>query len=336
MSEAEALAPDDAADLWDELVGAGVAPAAEPEAMHAPDVKSVPEPEATPAPYALGTRRNRPDERLHALERTGEKIARALRGAIEPLAAARTRVIAQPITISSFEEFSSSLAPFTSFSHYRLDPLSGGMLVAVEPQFVVALLERYYGGGIGQAEPLTRREFTPGEDLLLGRLLDRFVGTLAEQWQPLAPIAPRLAQRETALADISFLRDDDAVAVQRFQLSPDGCASTVVSVAYPLALVKPIEDRMQHHVEDSSPTAAEAWRLKLSSALAEVRLPVRSVLARPEITLNQLMALKVGDVIPIQLSDRTPLLVASRQVAAGTIGEQEGRAAMLIEQIGRN
>ncbi|NIJ09583.1 flagellar motor switch protein FliM [Sphingomonas vulcanisoli] len=317
MSEAEALAEDQAAQILEELVASGDAP-------------------AQPELFALGTRRERPSERLHALERVGEKVSRALRGAIEPLAAARTRVIAQPITTGAYEDFTDTLAPFTSYSHYRLDPLNGGMLVTIEPQFVVALLERYYGGGIGQAEPFTRKEFTAGEEMLLGRLLDRVVTTLAEQWQPLAPIEPRLVQRETALADIGFLRGEDQVVIQRFTLSPDGCASTTVSIVYPLALIKPIEERMQHQAEDTSPTAAQAWRAKLSSALSEVRLPVRSVLARPEITLNQLMALKVGDVIPIQLTDRTPLLVASRQVAAGTIGEQEGRAAMLIEKIGRN
>ena len=318
MSELEALAETEAARILEELVEAGEPPAPEPEL------------------FALGTRRERPVERLGALERVGEKIAKALRGAIEPLAAARTRVVAQPITTGAFEDFTDSLAPFTSYSHYRLDPLNGGMLVTIDPQFVMALLERYYGGGMGKSEPFTRKEFTAGEELLLGRLIDRIVTTLADQWQPLAPIEPRLVQRETALADIGFLREEDQIAVQRFTLSPDGCASTTVAIVYPLALLKPIEARMQHQAEDASPSAAEAWRLRLSNALSEVRMPVRSVLARPEITLNQLMALKVGDVIPIQLSDRTPLLVASRQVAAGTIGEQEGRAAMLIEKIGRN
>ncbi|WP_174274712.1 flagellar motor switch protein FliM [Sphingomonas bacterium] len=320
MTRAAALPDDLAAQILDELGvdGASIAQAPSPEN------------------YALGARRDRPSERLVALERMGEKAARALRGAIEPMAAARTRVIAQPIATGDYQSWTDTLAPFTSLSHYRLDPLNGGMMVAIDPAFVAALLERYYGGGLGQAEPFARKEFSGGEELLLGRLLDRIVGTLAEQWQMLAPIAPRLVQRETAIADIGFVRFEDQVAIQRFTLSPDGCASTTVAIVYPLAVLKPIEERLAHRIEDKAPSAAEEWRARLSGALAEVRLPVRSVLARPEITLDQLMALKVGDVIPIQLSDRTPLLVASRQVAAGTIGEQDGRAAMLIEQIGRN
>jgi len=61
---------------------------------------------------------------------------------------------------------------------------------------------------------------------------------------------------------------------------------------------------------------------------------VRSVLARPELTMGQLMALKPGDVIPINLAAKVPLLVGSKRFAEGTIGEQEGRAALLVESVG--
>jgi flagellar motor switch protein FliM len=73
----------------------------------------------------------------------------------------------------------------------------------------------------------------------------------------------------------------------------------------------------------------------MAGALEQVRLPVRTVLARPELTMSQLMQLKVGDVIPINLSPKVPLLVASKRFAEGTIGEQEGRAALLVESVGK-
>jgi flagellar motor switch protein FliM len=47
------------------------------------------------------------------------------------------------------------------------------------------------------------------------------------------------------------------------------------------------------------------------------------------------MALKPGDVIPVTLSATVPLLVGQRHVAEGSIGEQDGRAALMIQQIGK-
>jgi flagellar motor switch protein FliM len=87
-----------------------------------------------------------------------------------------------------------------------------------------------------------------------------------------------------------------------------------------------------HDDDDSS--SNDAWRRRLGHALAQVSLPVRSVLARPEISVAGLLALKPGDVIPITLAPRTPLLAGSRRIAEGVIGEQEGRAALMIEKVG--
>jgi flagellar motor switch protein FliM len=67
--------------------------------------------------------------------------------------------------------------------------------------------------------------------------------------------------------------------------------------------------------------------------MAHVRLPARTVLARPNLTLAELMALQPGDVIPVHISRSLPLIVGDRIFAHGTIGEQDGRAAFMIEKL---
>jgi flagellar motor switch protein FliM len=57
------------------------------------------------------------------------------------------------------------------------------------------------------------------------------------------------------------------------------------------------------------------------------------VLARPNLSLAELMQLKAGDVIPVNIARSLPLIVGDRIVAHGTIGEQEGRAAFQIEKL---
>jgi flagellar motor switch protein FliM len=71
----------------------------------------------------------------------------------------------------------------------------------------------------------------------------------------------------------------------------------------------------------------------MCSALGEVRLQARSVLARPTVSVSELLDLKPGDVIPISLPAIVPLLVSGRQIALGKMGEQDGRAALKIEKV---
>ena len=68
-------------------------------------------------------------------------------------------------------------------------------------------------------------------------------------------------------------------------------------------------------------------------SVSQVCLPVRSILARPELPLSRIMTLQPGDVIPLTMPRNVPLTVAGRLFAHGTIGESNGRAAIRIESI---
>lgn len=311
------LAPDEA-DLLLEELGLGTP-------RHAAEVKR----------FALGQDSARPPEKLTGLDRLGEKAARSLRAAIEPLIQTRIQVSTAPLSVCRFDDWTAALPFFMSLSHYRLRPLKCGMLIAIEPDFITRLIERFYGGGPSASTLKVRHEFTASEELLLTRLLEKVVTILADHWREVTPVETQLVSRETSMAHLAFVRPEDTVVVQPFVIHPaDGPAATI-SVVYPLALLRPIEEKMATRIQDEAPGGAGDWRRQLADALKHVTLPVRSVLARPEITLSTLMALKPGDVIPIQLSPRTPLLVASRPIAEGTIGEQDGRAALMIEKVGQ-
>jgi len=295
---------------------------------------AAPESEATP--FALGQDSFRPTERLTALERMGEKAARSLKAAIEPFARARLQVAPMPIEIRPFDDWMATLPDFVSLVQYRLRPMKGGaLLVAIEADFVAGLVECFFGGS-GGPRPHRGGDFTPSEELLLNRLHDKVMTTLTDHWRELTPMEAGVVARETCAAHINFIRDSDAVVLQRFQILWDD-AVTTISFVYPLAMIRPIEERLASKVHaDDGEVSGDDWRLRMSEALQHVRLPVRSVLARPEITVAQLLALKVGDVIPITLAQRTPLLAGARRIAEGTIGEQEGRAALMIEKVGQS
>lgn len=286
-------------------------------------------------PFALGSDSFRATERLSGLERMGEKIARALRAAVEPMAQSRTLVTPAALETCRFDEWMEGLPFFVSVSHYRLRPLKGGMLVTIPPEFVAQLIERFYGGAPSTPGRSRKQEFSASEELLLARLLEKLVTILHEVWNEVTPVDMGLVARETSSAHIGFLRPDDLVVVQSFAVAPQDGDPAAISVVYPHAMLRPIEEQMAARVHDDAPAGNGQWRGQLAASLAQVTLPVRSVLARPTLSVAELLALKPGDVIPIQLAPRTPLLVAQRVVAEGVIGEQDGRAALLIEKVGQ-
>jgi Flagellar motor switch protein len=289
---------------------------------------------AEAVPFALGVEDCRAAQKLAGLDRIGERLARQLRGAVEPYFRAKTQVEGAPIEHRRFEDWCADQREFASLSLYRLRPLKGGMMIALEADFITSLVDSFYGGR-GQVTAHKRTEFTVSEDRMIARLTEMLIGQLKDAWAEVMKLEPVLASRETNPAYVTLAKPQDTIVIQRFTLVPAQGRPGAVSFIYPQTTLRPIEAQLSTKVRDDANPLDTEWRHRLACALDDVRLPVRSVLARPELTMAQLMTLKPGDVIPINLAPKVPLLVGSKRFAEGTIGEQEGRAALLIESVGK-
>ncbi len=286
-------------------------------------------------PFALGSEALRPGARLAGLDRVGERLARRLRDVMEPFVRVKPKVEAEAALTSRFETWRDALPEFTSLSLYRLRPMKGGMLIAIAPDYVSRLVDAFYGG-TGAATPAAnrKREFTAAEERLLARLTDAITGAVVEMWQEIVPLEPSLASREINSGYASLVRGDEAVVVQRFSIAGGGPGATTIDLVFPLTAMRAHEAQLAAKIHAEAGPVDSEFRFRMARALENVSFPVRSVVARPTLSVQELMALKVGDVIPITLSPRVPLIVGNRRLAEGTIGEQEGRAAFQIETIG--
>lgn len=282
--------------------------------------------------YAFGAEPARPLASIPALHRMNERAARRLREKIEPISRIKPRVAAEPIAVRRFETWKAEQPEFTSISLYRFRPLKGGLLVAIEPELIGRLVDAFYGGPGIHGERILK-EFSPTEERLLTRLSEALIETLTEVWAEVMPVKAQLSSRETSTAYAALASDDEAVAVARFTIALGHGRPCLVDIVYPVAALRAIESQISAKVHDDSGMSGSEWRERMSAALGEVRLEARSVLARPTVSVSELLRLKPGDVIPISLPAVVPLLVGGRQIALGKIGEQDGRAALKIERV---
>ncbi|HEY0116766.1 MAG TPA: FliM/FliN family flagellar motor switch protein, partial [Allosphingosinicella sp.] len=209
--------------------------------------------------------------------------------------------------------------------------LKGVLCVMVPSDFVSRLVDAFYGGS-GAAFPSRAKEFTRTEESLHARLGDALVAALVETWREIAPVEPQLKGRETNVAMARIGSPDEPVVVCRFIISPPGGAPAPIDFLFPAAALRSVESALAAKSDTGCARGTE-WRDQLGAALGDVRVEARTVLARPELSLAEIVQLKVGDVIPVSIPASVPLLVEGRTVAVGSIGEQEGKAALKIERI---
>ena len=264
-----------------------------------------------------------------ALEGVANQFARSLRDLIRALGAPAVQVERAGAEQISFAEWSASAAP-AIFWRYHAPPLKGPVLLAGSRSLLLQLVDIFYGGrGQLAAE---REELTDAEERFAARL-GRDIGLqLAAAWRGKLAIEPELDCVTADPAKLAAVRADDELFVQRFTLRGAPFEGRTIMCAYPVAALRGIAgDELLPDVQGNG--ADPAWAGALDKALRDVRMPVRSVLARPEISLVKLLALEVGDIIPLTMPRHVPVTVAGRNFALGSIGEANGNAAIMIDHI---
>lgn len=283
-------------------------------------------------PVVLGRQTSEPVAAISGLEKLGDRLSRRLRSIIEPYGGYRPVVTARPVEDSMFMMWDASAPEFVSISLYRLHPIKGPVILRMDAGLITLLVDRFYGGR-GDGAASKRYEFTAVESRLAARLADSIMGALVECWAEIAVLDPVLVGRESGIAHVQIMPADAEIVVQGFEVDLGDRYPKTVEFIYPKAGFSGLEIMGTPKVSEDARPADPVWRARLASRLDDVRFPVRTVLARPNLKMIELVSLKPGDVIPIHISRHLPLLVGDRVFSHGTIGEQDGCAAFMIEKL---
>jgi flagellar motor switch protein FliM len=283
-------------------------------------------------PYALGRQANLPTAAIGGVEKLGDRLAKRLRAIIEPYSGGRPLVTVKPLDNTMFMMWDACVPSFASLSLYRLHPIKGPVTLRIDAELVSQLVDRFYGGHSSRPA-VERREFTPTETRLAMRLADNVMAALVDCWAEITPLESVLIARETNVAQAEIMASEAEVIVQAFEIDLGDRHPRVVEIVYPRDGLAGLEmgsaDKNAEIVRPADPV----WQSQLDRQLDDVRFPARTVLARPNLKISELVALKPGDVIPIHIARHLPLLIGERIFAHGSIGEQDGCAAFMIEKL---
>jgi flagellar motor switch protein FliM len=282
--------------------------------------------------YAFGRGEQQAPVMLSGLDRLGEKLGRRMRALLEPISGVRPQVDTRDAQVVDFGGWSADVPAFTSISVYRLLPLKGNLILRLDASMISTLVDCFYGG-IGNRPLPARGEFTPTEDRLIARIADAIVARLVETWTEVLPLDAGLVVREAGIGFAAGAQPSDQMVLQRFDFSITRDQHWPIDLLFPLPALRAVEGLTGAKIATDDDHVDPIWQQRIARRMRDIRLPARTVLARPNLSLAELMALKAGDVIPVTIGRSLPLIVGNRIVAHGTIGEQDGRAAFQIEKL---
>lgn len=225
-----------------------------------------------------------------------------------------------------FGDWRSGLSPLCAIAVCKMPPLKGQILISVPPALVGRLTDIFFGGdGDTVAD---RSAFTATEQRIFLRLADLLADAHSRAWP--GPATPEIAAVETVRNNLRMARDGDPAIMQSLTIQRGKTQLGRIDFVHAAPQLRGMFGTDDGGVNEP---ASPAWRQQMEAAMLNVHLPVRSVIARPEISLETLFRLSPGDIIPIILPQTVPVMANGRVLARGSIGEANGRAAIRIEQL---
>lgn len=265
------------------------------------------------------------------LELVGERFARGLTDLFAGIGLGSAMARRGQTHMISLADWEASASAKSANFRFQLKPIKGSMLFCMPSSLIMQLVDIFYGGdGLVDSED---REFSSAEQRFLNRIGEQCLPLLTAAWKDMLGINPALQSVDLGASRLPRSKDNDPIAVQTLTLSGDGIGAVEIKCIFPLSALRPIAALRQPIDADITPVIDAVWRDRMEETVMQVRLPVRSVFARPELPLQKLLTLCVGDIIPVPMPRQIPVTIGGRLFAHGSVGEANGRTAIKIESI---
>ncbi len=214
----------------------------------------------------------------------------------------------------------------------EIAPIAGESHLELPGDLLSFLVNHYFGGG-QVTPPKLAGKVTPSEQRLGERWGKEILRTMAEIWAERMPVTPGDLYVDITPDRLSLTPSDVGFVVLTFMVTVGDQFRGEFRLMLPFEGLEVHEVNLKPRVREQVKAAAEPeWEAKLQQAVPDISVEAAGVLATLETNIRNLLAMRVGMVIPINQPERARLVVDGQRLALGSYGAHEGHHAMQITE----
>jgi flagellar motor switch protein FliM len=243
-----------------------------------------------------------------------------------------TQVTIQSIEQRSYDEYVRDLANPNLLTMLSLEPLIGAAIFQVPLEVAFCAIELMMGG-TGHAEH-PARPMTELELQLIRGILERALPELRYAFEPVVATEPKIMSQESNPQYAQIAAPTDMVIVVSFDIRIESVAG-IATLCIPFSSLQPHLEALSAtslYGSQSQHNMAET-RDRLHEHIGETPVTVSAQFRPIELTADDIVQLRVGDIIPLShpLDEPLTLIVGDTPTHRARIGRKNRRLAMLID-----
>lgn len=199
---------------------------------------------------------------------------------------------------NAYSEFSNALSNPVLLGVVDFAPLEGNVILELASNLGFAIVDRLLGGG---GEPLEKsREFTEIELIIIERVLEVFTDLLVDPWGSVVEIEPKLERIETNSQFAQFISPTEMTAIVTMNITI-GDVEGLMNICIPYSCVENVIDKLntKYWYASMREKDDESYQEVIERLIDHAKVPVRALLGRSWISVNDFMNIQIGDIIKL-------------------------------------
>lgn len=273
-------------------------------------------------------------ELLPLLEVVFDRLERLLASSLRELVGPGVELIAEDLLARRFGDYLETVPEQALLGLFTAIEWDGGGLVTVDDRMIGLLVETLLGGGgLASSANRDRRARSGIECALAERLMRAVLRDLERALAPLAPVGLRLDRLESDPRHASITRAGDGCAVLRLGIERGGRRGAV-DLVLPLATLEPARTALGSAAMGERLGHDTLWREHLASELRAASVMLEAVLEERSIGLGEVMAFRVGTLLPLGIRPDAPITLSCGGISLLTarMGRLGDHVAVRIEE----
>jgi flagellar motor switch protein FliM len=281
--------------------------------------------------YNLGTQERIVRGRMPTLELINERFARYLRIGLFNYMHRTAEVSVGPIRVQKYTEFIRNLVVPTNLNLVAAKPLRGTSLFVFDPNLVFLVVDNMFGGDGRFHTRVEGREFTGTEQRIIQGLLHVVFTEYTRAWKPVYALSFEYIRSEMNSQFANIATPSEIVVSTTFTVEFGGTAADMY-LCFPYSMLEPIRDLLYSAMQSDQMSTDQRWITTLRKQLKDAQVEIVATLGTTTITLGEILKLKAGDIIPVDIPDKIVASVDEIPLIECGYGQQDGQYALKIDR----
>jgi flagellar motor switch protein FliM len=269
---------------------------------------------------------------MPTLDAINERFAQYLRTALQQTLRPEIEVT-PPIAIQVVKH--SELMPkFAAPCHLTLaglKPLRGTTLVVLDAALVSWIVESRFGGDGRFPIMNGNRELSSFEQQSAQRLAQTILDQLAAAWRPIADIEPCILRHDCNAQLASICHPTEQVIVSAFEVGI-GQGGGKLTICIPYQLLEPLHDQLVSAIADETADPDPLWQEALMTGVGRATMMLTVELAKLQVTLGELLDLRVGSTLSIDLPQSVAIAANGVALFRGHWGKHGRKIGVRVDE----